>query len=45
MEWIFNSLPLRAILEGIMEFIGGICNTNDEVVCGRNGNNHPECRF
>ena len=29
--------------EGVLEVIGEIRDTNSEVVCVRNGCNHPEC--
>ena len=43
MGYTINNLFLRGILEGIMDGIGEIYDTNDEVVCGSNGNNQPEC--
>ena len=43
MGYTINNLFLRGILEGIMDGIGEIYDTNDEVVCGSNGNNKPEC--
>ena len=36
MVWTVNNLPLIRSLEGIMEGIGEIRNTNGEVVCGSN---------
>ena len=43
MGWTGNNLPLIGILVGILEVIDDIRNTNGEVVCDSNGNNHPEC--
>ena len=40
-----NILPLRRILEGILEGIGYTRYTNGEVVCGQNEKNDPECGF
>ena len=39
MGWTVNNLLLRVSLEGIIEGIGDIQNTNGEVVGGINGNN------
>ena len=44
MGWQVNNLPLIGILEGLLEGIGDLCNTNGEVVSGINGKNQPECR-
>ena len=43
MGWAVKHFSLRGSLEGILEGIGYIRNTNGEVVCGSNGNNQPEC--
>ena len=40
-----NGLLLRGRLDRILEGIGDICDTNGEVECGSNGNNHPDCGF
>ena len=39
MGWAVNNFPLRGNLEGILEVIGDISDTNDEVLCFINGNN------
>ena len=41
--WKVNNLPIRGSLEVILEVIGDIRDTNDEVVCVINGNNNQEC--
>ena len=41
MGWTVNSFLLIGSLEGILEDIGDIQNTNGDVVCGINGNNQP----
>ena len=41
MEWIVNDLLVRGSLEGILEVIGDIRDTNGEVLCGINGNKNP----
>ena len=41
MRWTVNSSQLVGILEGVLKGIGEIHNTNGEVVCGINFNNHP----
>ena len=43
MGWTVNNLLLRGSLEGIMEGISYIHDTNGDVVCVSNGNNHTEC--
>ena len=44
MGWSVNNFPFRGILEGILEGIGDIRNTNGDVVGGRDGINNPDCR-
>ena len=41
MVWKVNNFLLRGSLEVILAFICDIHNTNGEVVCGINFNNHP----
>ena len=43
MGWKVNSFLLIGSLEGILEDICDIKNTNGDVVCGINGNNQPYC--
>ena len=38
-----NNVPLRGSVEGILEVIGDIHDTNGEVLRGRNDTNYPEC--
>ena len=45
MGWTVNNSSLRGSLEGILEGIDDICNTDGEVLGERNGNNQLECRF
>ena len=34
MVWTVNDLYIRGRLEGILEGIGGICDTNGDMLCG-----------
>ena len=43
MGWKVNGFMLRGSLEGILEVMGDIYDTNGEVLCGSSGNNQPEC--
>ena len=43
MGWAVNNLPLRVILQVILEGIGDIRDTNNEVLCGIDENNKPGC--
>ena len=44
MGWTVNNLPLKLILEGVMEGIGDMHNINGDMVGGINGNNQKEYR-
>ena len=42
MGQIVNNFLIRS-LEGILEGVCEIRNTNGDLVCGSNGNNKPDC--